>query len=512
MLFSKTPLSVFPKNLQSQLASLEKRAIDDMDIRGQKYDRSQPFSHFAHNEMFDPEIFYDEEFSGLFSYQNIEFLAAYVHDVDQSLGYDPFMVFAADFEGDFTPELCFERSKGGVSSLLSRMRIGDESLRHELTMAILKWNNQQYLVLNDQEPGLKIQALHMDIVSRFLDPEAGISAPAGISCLPSLREKSPFKDVFLNVLGGLDQPFCLERYRKGIEELVDKENPSHSLNNLVPHLMYDPIVLMCSRGDTTTGIIDRMLPAFNILIETMAAPPAQKHALFEQMIYNVFSLYPERLAELNLGSSFEFGNHVLLRNPGELMPLTRILAGPLGVFANDLQMDVDDAFRRKAVEEAGIHNFLALVDSHLARTPVAAYLPVSQNPEDLALLDYHLSKGKIHSESIHFGLKWIQPLFEKLSKPAQASVVIGEIDFWMDCNDIASHKLHKASRLTVGHPYLKPLIANHLENKIRKGFLDDKVSKVAQALEVLNGDLLRTHDLGRRAVFRDALMGQDLGL
>ncbi|MBD8614761.1 hypothetical protein IFT69_13600 [Pseudomonas putida] len=509
MLFRSTPLSAFRPEVQAILTQLDQSVRADMTQAGDNVDPNLPFSHFAHNEMFDANLMFDEPFVSLFSYDKAEFMAAYLRDCDQANGWDPFVIFAEDTGNSFSTELGLERSKGGLASVLSRISLAGEDVRFAAFMALVEWSNSSHQVVDDLDPGKLIGMLHVGIATRFvtMDP---VTNPA-----PSiLLRKAPVTDLFDRVVGNEGLEFDEMAYRVALSQVIDGQPLPITLNNLVPHLLYDPVVYMCAQGLSTSNVIRRIKPAFDLLVERLDPEPSQKQILFDQMLYNIFSLYPDRLATLSIGADlrFQFGDHPGLRDAQSLTALTRILAGPLGAFANDLAMDVPDGLHVQRLKNEGIHTLLGIVDSHLSRTPVVSSVTLLEHTEDLATLDYLLARGRMANETIHYALKSMAPLASQMTHQAQWELFKGELDFWIQRDRVDDKALHIAVKMVKDQPHLLQNLGEYMVLLLDKGVPTERVTRCAQAMGVLDAQLLKKPGIGKHHVFHEALMGQDLGL
>ena len=506
MLFRLTPLSAFRPEIQLILEQLDGAVRADMLKAGDEVDDKVPFSHYAQQERFDASLMLDEPFLSLFRYENVEFMGAYLRDVDQSAGWDPFLIFADDTGNGFATEISLERAKGGMSSVLSRISLQEPEARFAVLMSLLEWSNGCYQVLDPHEPGGAIKMLHVMITGCFLCIDK--------VHVPHPNFTAPVQELFQRVTGMGDLQFDAVTYREALMEIIGIQTPALVLNNLVPHLLYDPVVYMCEAGYSTEKVLERIKPAFDVLMEPLDPDPIQKQALFEQMLYNALSLYPERLKELPIGKDtrFQFGDHPLLREPGSLSALTRILAGPLGAFATDLLMDVPDEERLRQMKAEGVTQLLGLVDSHLVRTPAAACLKVIEDTEDLVMLDYLLARNRIASETIHYAWRSMSPAIVELSDQAQLAMIAGEMEFCMSRNRLDESALHRLSSVLKQLPQLLTPLCDHMMGLLDQGVDEHMVSRCAQQLGLLNAELLRKPGIAKRQAFHEALMGQDLGL
>lgn len=506
MLFYSTPLTAFRPEIQAILVKLDDAVRADMLRSGNDVDPKLPISHYARNQQFDSTLMLDEPLESLFRYENVEFIAAYLADFEQNGGWDNFMMFADDSGNSFATDLSLERSKGGLSSVLSRVSLQDEGVRFAALKALIEWHNFSHTCLDENEVSMGIHMLHTGISACFvtIDLANPIVMPRG----------SPTKDLFQRVVGVKDLPFDGGAYRKALAELTDDQPHSITLNNLVPHLLYDPIIYMCELGYSTEEVVSRIEPAFDILLESLKPDPNQRKALFEQMLYNVFSLYPARLDELPISTDrrFQLGDHPLLREAGSLTPLTRILAGPLGAFVSDLLMDVPDPERARQLAAGGVVELQGVIDSHLVRTPAAGCLKVIEDVEDLVTLDYLLARQRVASETIHYAWRSMAPAIQEISPQAQLALIKGELDFWIQRNCLNDSTLHPAVDMLKKLPQLLPEISAHMLSLLEHGVAEDVVSRCCQQLGLLNVELLRKPGIAKRQSFHEAILGQDLGL
>lgn len=506
MLFHSTALTAFRPEIQDILVVLDEAVRADIASAGKGIDEAIPFSHYARNQKFDTTLMLDEPFISLFRYENVEFIAAYLADFNQNGGWDDFMTFVDDTGNGFATELSLERSKGGLSGVLSRVTLQGEGVRFAALKALIEWHNSSHACLDENEVSPGIHMLHTGISTCFVTMD--LANPIVMPC------GSLTKDLFQRVVGVKDLAFDGAAYRKGLKELIDDQPLDLILNNLVPHLLYDPIMYMCEVGYATDDVISRIEPAFDILLEPLSPDANEKKALFEQMLFNALSLYPERLDELPIATDcrFELGDHPLLRAAGSLSPLTRILAGPLGAFASDLLMDVPDAERVRQLAAGGIVELQGVIDSHLVRTPAAGCLKVIQDVEDLVMLDYLLAKQRVASETIHYAWRSMAPAAQDLSTKAQMNLIAGELDFWIRRNRLNDSTLSPIVDMLKKLPHLLPEMSTHMLALLEQGVAEEVVSRCSQQLGLLNVELLRKPSIAKRQSFHEAILGQDLGL
>lgn len=511
MIFEKTPHDAFSPAQQAVLAAFDEGLTAALESVGITRLPNEALCRLASRMGHNNDVLHEDLLLDFGKLENLEFLAAYLHDQDTLEGYDSVLGSLEYAGGMPIIEMSLDRLHGGVSGLLSRLSLTDSAQRDRIGVSLLRWGRKNLVVMDWNDPGKLVHELHLNISLAF---EGLVNETPYSKLDPGLvraQRRTTFESMFLGVVAPDAYPFSEACYRSSLNSLVDSKRPGDRLNQLIPHLLYDPLFYMLMKGESARDIVTRLKPAFDCLLNTIPCTREQRSILFQQLLYNGLSRYPTRLKEFFLDGYSHRGIHPEFTRGAEISQLTRILSGPMGAFVSSLEMDVPDNKRIAPLQNAHIHGLMDIIDTHLSRTPLVSSLSIGEAPEDIALFDYHLKKGNIHPETIHYQIKHLTQL-SGWSAAAAAGIVIGEFDYWEAKAALTPFNLDEAKEFVQMHPGALPMIAAHLEGRCKAGMPEQRALDGAQGLGILSGELLRGFDFGRRARIREGALGGDLGL
>lgn len=510
MIFKKTPIDVFSASQQAILEAFDKGLTAVFDEMGCQRLPSETLMDLSPRMGYN-DVLHEALLADFAKFENLEFLAAYLHDHDDLEGYDSVLGSLEGADGLPVIEMSMDRIHGGVSGLLSRISLKDETLRDAIGLALLRWGSGHHFVSDKDDPGELVYHLHRDISGAFEGLYKEVSISGYDPNLVGSQRNAIFQTMFIAVVSPQGQPFPESRYRSCLQVLVDTSRLGDRLNQLIPHLLYDPLLYMLIKRESARDIVTRLKPAFDCLLATIPSSREQRSILFQQMLYNALTRYPSRLKEFFLDGYSYRGIHPEFTRGEEVTKLTRILSGPMGAFVSNLEMDVPDHKRVAPLKAAHIHGLTDIIDTHLSRTPIVSGLSIGKAPEDIALFDYHLKKGNIYPETIHYQIKQLTQI-NGWSTAAAAGIVIGEFEYWEAKAALTPFNLQDARKFIESHPGVLPMIAAHLERRCKAGMPEQRALAGAQGLGILTGELLRDFDFGRRVRIREGALGGDLGL